>query len=71
MPQPNFEISLDLTWSANCFICKADRVPAVAINATKLYIPIVTSSTQDNAKLLHKLKSGFKRMINWNNINHG
>ena len=23
-------------------------------------------STQDNAKLLQKLKSGFKRVINWN-----
>ena len=23
-------------------------------------------STQDNAKLLHQLKSGFKRIINWN-----
>ena len=30
---------------------------------TKLY---VTLSTQDNAKLLQKLKSGFRRTINWN-----
>ena len=33
---------------------------------TKLYIPIVTLSTQDNTKLLQQLKSGFKRTINWN-----
>ena len=32
----------------------------------KLYVPVVTLSTQDNAKLLQQLKSGFKRTINWN-----
>ena len=26
----------------------------------------LTLSTQDNAKLLQQLKSGFKRIINWN-----
>ena len=36
------------------------------ITETKLYVPVVTSSTQDNAKLLQQLKSGFKRPINWN-----
>ena len=36
------------------------------ITETKLYVPIVTLSTQDNAKLLQQLKSGFKRIINWN-----
>ena len=39
---------------------------AFAIADTKLYVPVVTLSTQDNAKLLQKLKSGFKRTINWN-----
>ena len=37
-----------------------------AITDTKLYVPVVTLSTQDNAKLLEQLKSGFKRTINWN-----
>ena len=36
------------------------------ITETKLYVPVVTLSTQDNAKLLKQLKSGFKRTINWN-----
>ena len=31
----------------------------------KLYVPVVTISTQDNAKLLEQSKSGFKRTINW------
>ena len=36
------------------------------ITDTKLYVPVVTLSTEDNAKLLTQLKSGFKRTINWN-----
>ena len=36
------------------------------ITDMKLYVPIVTLSTQDNAKLLQQLKSGFKKTINWN-----
>ena len=36
------------------------------ITDTKLYVPVVTLSTQDNAKLLEQLKSGFKRTTDWN-----
>ena len=36
------------------------------ITETKLYVPVVTLSTEDNAKLLQQLKSNFKRKINWN-----
>ena len=37
-----------------------------AITDTKTYVLVVTLSTQDNAKLLQQLKSGFKRRIYWN-----
>ena len=33
---------------------------------SRLFVPVLTLSTQDNAKLLQQLKSGFKRAINWN-----
>ena len=38
-------------------------------NWYKLYVPVVTLTTQDNAKLLEleQLKSGFKRTVNWLN----
>ena len=36
------------------------------ITDTKRYVPVVTLSTQDNAKLYEQLKSGFNRTINWN-----
>ena len=36
------------------------------INDTKLYVPVVTLSTQESIKLLKQLESGFKRTINRN-----
>ena len=32
----------------------------------KLYVPVVTLSTQDNVKLLKPLRVRFDRKINWN-----
>ena len=42
------------------------KVPTFTITETNLYDTVVTLSTQDNAKLLPQLKSGFKRTISWN-----
>ena len=33
---------------------------------TKLYVPVITLSTQDNSRLLQQFKSAFKRAMNWN-----
>ena len=65
----NFENNLILTWSANCFIIDApvnSQVSRLTITYTKFYVPVVTLSTQDNAKLLRQLQSGFKCTINLN-----
>ena len=59
------EINLMLTLSENCVICKTDRVTTFAKTDTKLYVPVVTLSTQDDAKLMEQLKSGLKRTTNW------
>ena len=69
MPLTNCEIKLILTWSAGCVIIYtdvADQFPTFSMTESNLYIPVVTLSTQDNAKLLPQLKSGFKRTISWN-----
>ena len=58
----NCEVTLILTYSVNCVILYT----TFQITETKLYVPVVTLSTKDNAKLLPQLKSGFKRTINWN-----
>ena len=44
----------------------ANQDPTYTITDKKLYIPVVTLSTQDNVKLLKQLESVFKRTINWN-----
>ena len=66
MPLINCEVNLILTWSPTCVISSATGETKFKITETKLYVPVVTLSTQDNAKLLQHLKSGFKRTINWN-----
>ena len=68
MPLINCEVTLDLNWSENCVIVAANAAQAttISITDTKLYIPVVTVSTQDNAKLLEQLRCDFKKTINWN-----
>ena len=65
----NCEVNLILTWSSTCVLLStnnANQVETFAITDTKLYVPAVTLSTQENTKFLQQLKSGFKRVINWN-----
>ena len=66
MPLINCEVNLILTWSKDWVITNSEGEGKFKITETKLYVPVVTLSTQDNAKLLQQLKSGFKRTINWN-----
>ena len=71
MPLINCEINLVLIWSADCLIelnTVANQEAKFAINDTKIYVPVVTLSTDDNEKLLKKIKSGFKRTIHWNKL---
>ena len=61
----NCEVNLILTWSLTCVISSATGETKFKITETKVYVSVVTLSTQDNAKLLQQLKSAFKRTINW------
>ena len=74
MPLINCEINLDINWSENCVIVAtnvAAETGTFSITDTKLYVPVATLSTQENAKLLKQLKSGFKRTVNWNKYFQG
>ena len=62
----NCEVSLILTLSSTCVIANSTGAGAFEITDTKLYVPVVTLSRQDNAKLLQQLNSSFKRVGNWN-----
>ena len=82
IPLINCEVSLELKWNKNCVITSLENriinagppvirgnVPtsaALSITDSKLYIPVVTLSKDDEIKLLTNLKSGFKRKIKWN-----
>ena len=66
------EIELILTWSKNCVLADmtaANNPPTgleFQITDTKLYVPVVTLSKENNKKRLEQLKSGFKRTVKWN-----
>ena len=62
----NFEIKIFLTWSKECIIATGyygNEKLIFAITDTKLYIPVVTKSAQDNEKLLQQLKTDFKEQL--------
>ena len=72
-------MSLTLTWSRESVITnmekrvitntQRDTSPTSAtfqIAVTKLHVPVVTLSTEDDNNFLGQLKSGFKRTIKWN-----
>ena len=65
----NCEIHFDGNWSKKCVKVATDvnnQGATFSVTGTKLYVPVVTLSTEDNAKLLEQLKSGFKGTISWN-----
>ena len=69
MPLINCEVNLILTCSSTCVLISTgvqNQAARFTITDTKLYVPVVTLSTQENTKFLQQLKSGFKRVINWN-----
>ena len=66
MPLINCEVNLILTWSSTFVITNSNGVGTFEVTDTKLYVPAVTLSAQENTKLLQQLKSGLKRVINWN-----
>ena len=82
IPLTNCEIELIVTWTKNCVLADmttrdagnnndppAIVVPSGAtfkITDTKLYVPVVTLSKENDIKLLEQLKTGFKKTIKWN-----
>ena len=66
MPLINCDVNLILTWSSTCVMINSTSAGTFAKRDTKLYVPVVTLSTQDYSKLLQQLNFGFKRTISWN-----
>ena len=66
MPLIKCKVELSLIWYENCILSSAGTAATFATTDTKLYLPIVTLQTEDNAKLSKLLNDGFKRSIYWN-----
>ena len=60
--------SRDPNYGANPIVLEIDNPEDATfqITDTKLYVPVVTLSKENDIKLLEQLKSGFKRTIKWN-----
>ena len=69
MSLTNCKVELSLTWNQECALSTVANNSTFAINDTKLYIPVVTLKTEDNAKLSKLLSEGFKRLVYWNKYN--
>ena len=52
MPLINSEVNLTLARSSTCVITNSTGAGTFEITDTKLYVPVVTLSTKENAKLL-------------------
>ena len=65
MPLINCKIHLELNWSKDC-VMSTIAATTFKITNTKLYVPIVTLSSKDNAKLVKLLEDGFNRPVYWN-----
>ena len=66
IPLINCEVNLILTWSSTCVLAAvgdANQAATFAITNTKLYVPVVTLSTQENTKFLQQLKLGWNKYL--------
>ena len=66
MPLINCKIKLNLTWKKEC-VLPTDAGDAVfIINDTKMYVPVVTLSKEDNKDFIEQQNKEFQRSIYWN-----
>ena len=66
MPLINCKLKLNLTWKKECVLSTDIGNAAFIINDTKLYVPVVTLSKEDNKDFIEQQNKGFQRSIYWN-----
>ena len=66
MPLINCKIELNLTWKKKCVLSTDSGDAGFIINDTKMYVPVVTLSKEDNKDFIEQLNKGFQRSIYWN-----
>ena len=66
MPLINCKIKLNLTWKKECVLSNQNGDAVFIINDTKLYVPVVTLSKEDNKDFIEQQNKRFQRSIYWN-----
>ena len=66
IPLINCKIKLKLTWKKECKLSTGDGEVVFIINDTKLFVPVVTLSKEDNKDFIKQQNKGFQRSIYWN-----
>ena len=66
MPLINCKIKLNLIWKKECVLSTGVGEAVFIINDTKLYVPVVTLSKEDNKDFIEQQNKGFQRSIYWN-----
>ena len=66
MPLINCKIKLNLTWKKECVLSNQNGAAVFIMNDTKLYVPVVTLSNEDNKYFIEQQNKGFQRSIYWN-----
>ena len=66
MPLINCKIKLNLTWKKECVLSNQNSAAVFIINVTKMYVPVVTLSKEDNKDFIEQQNKGFQRSIYWN-----
>ena len=62
----NCKITLNLTWKKECVLSTDAGSAVFIINDTKMYVPVVTLSKEDNKYFIEQQNKGFQRSIYWN-----
>ena len=66
MPLINCKIKLNSRWKKECVLSTGDGEAVFIIKDTKLYVPVVTLSKEDNQDFIEQQNKGFQRSIYWN-----
>ena len=62
----NCKVEFPLTWNENCILTSFAGNSTFTITDAKFYVPVVTLSIEDNARLTELLSEGFERSAYWN-----
>ena len=66
MPLINCKIKLNLAWKKECVLPTDAGNAVFIINDTKMYVPVVTLSKEDNKNFIEQKNKGDQRSIYWN-----